>query len=181
VTPRVYIKGALIPFWAKRLCVGMLVLMVAANLYQAYPVMWKRTRGTPSLETLFLRLLQLDQQENQVSTKTYVFLTDENWNIDGLRLWPDLYNLPPAQAQLVRYEIKDGILPEQAAARMKEEDTLVVIQPWMDPGQSARLEAALVDMGKSGCAVRDTSKTDVRFTFWHASKWDPLCESVTKW
>lgn len=171
----------LTPAWAKRICVGMMVLMVAANLYQAYPVMWKRTRGTPSLETLFLRLLQLDQQENQVSTKTYVFLTDENWNIDGLRLWPDLYNLPPAQAQLVHYEVKDGLLPEQAAARMKEEDTLVVIQPWMDPGQSARLEAALVDMGKSGCAVRDTSKTDVRFTFWHASKWDPLCESVTKW
>jgi hypothetical protein len=167
--------------WARRVLAVMLVLMVSANLYQAYPVMWKRTSGTPSLETLFLRMLQLDQPENQVSSKTYIFLTDENWNIDGLRLWPDLYNLPPSQAQLVHYEVKDGVIPEQAAARMKEEDALVVIQPWMDPDQSARLEAALVDMGKSGCPVRDTPRTDVRFTFWHAPKWDPLCESVTNW
>jgi hypothetical protein len=169
------------PVQSNRLLVGLMVLVLGLNLYQAFPVTREITAGIPSMETLFLRLLQADASVQGGGARTYLFITDSLWGIDGFRLWTDLYNLPPSKAQIVQSVSDDGLFTSEAVDRIRNQETIVIVQPWMDQGKLAYLEAQIASLGKSSCVVRDTRKTDPRFTFWYSEKWKGLCDLATDW
>jgi hypothetical protein len=80
----------------------MLVTVVGLNFYMAYGLLRQRTIGVPSLEVLFMRLMQRDRDLYGDSLKTYLFLTTPDWDIGGFREMRDVYGLPASQAQLRR-------------------------------------------------------------------------------
>jgi len=157
---------------------ALLVVILSVNLYQANVLYANRTEGEPSLEVLFLRILQYDQRVDPEREKVYLFITEEKWGIDGLRTMQDVYKLPESQTQLVRVEVNSSDLPQSAITRIQEENTVIIIQPWMATKIKDQIEATLVDMGKVYTAVRNTPTSAPRFTVWYDVGFQSLYEPV---
>lgn len=159
----------------------MLAGMVSLNVYMAYDLSRQRTLGIPSLEVLFLRLLQREQKISSDFTLTYTFITDPNWGIDGIRVQRDVYDLPRSQSQLERVVAETPVLPPESLDKLANEDTLIIVQPWMSAELKTPVEQQLVEFGKLRCDVRDTPKNTVRFTMWVNEKWSVLCPWDGNW
>ncbi len=161
---------------------GLLLLAaLLLNVYMAYGLSRTRTEGTPSLEVLFLRLMQRNQTVYGDSVKTFLFITQDNWGIDGFRELRDVYGLPQSQAQLVRTAVAQPELTVDMLSLAMNENTLVIVQPWMEPGLREGVEALLDNLGKKRCVVSDTPKTSPRFTYWYSERWRPLCPQDGNW
>ncbi|HZU86105.1 MAG TPA: glycosyltransferase family 39 protein, partial [Anaerolineaceae bacterium] len=166
---------------ATALSVFLLVGVVAGNLYQAYDLSRQRNVGSPSVEMLFLRMLQRDEGFPDISRKSYLFLTEENWSVDGLLLLQEIYGVPASGTQLERVIVTDSELSPYLLARISDENVGVIIQPWMEEELSAQLEERLAELEKQPCMIKDTPKTDLRFTIWWSSRWIDLCPANGDW
>ncbi len=171
--------------WRASLAAGLSALlilaMIALNLYMAYSLSRQRTIGVPSLEVLFLRLLQREEQLRPDARLTYFFITEENWGIDGLRVQRDVYNLPRSQEQLMRTVIDAPALPLESIGILASEDTLVILQPWMKEELRLPIETQVSILNKQRCDIRDAPETDIRFTLWLNEKWWYLCPRDGNW
>jgi hypothetical protein len=157
--------------------IGILVVVILGmNLYQANVLFPNRTEGAPNLEVLFLRTLQNDQQADPQREKVYLFITESNWGIDGLRTMQEVYKLPESQAQLVRAEVDSPDLPQWALSRIQEENTIIIVQPWMEQDIKEQIEATLVEMDKVNCVVRNTESSAPRFTMWYSRGYEGICQ-----
>ncbi len=155
--------------------------MVSLNVYMAYDLSRQRTLGIPSLEVLFLRLLQRGYKIFPDSGITYTFITDPNWGIDGIRVQRDVYGLPKSQTQLDRVVLETPMLLPESAAKIAREDTLIIVQPWMSADLKLLVEEQLAALGKLRCDVRDAPGKDIRFTMWVSQKWEILCPWDAEW
>lgn len=164
------------------LAATLLVAMLAANLYQAYGLSRVRTRGTPNLEVLFLRFLQYASSAEHATNMHYIFITQPDWGIDGIRVMRDVYDQPASQTQLERYAmLSPSDLPEYAVQRILEEDTFVIVQPWMEEGLRQNVEHRLAELGKLPCPIQDVPQSEARFTLWFSSKWAWICPMNGVW
>ncbi len=168
------------PIPASSLIGFLLVVILGVNLYQANVLFPDRTKGEPNLEVLFLRILQHDQQVDPRREKVYLFVTDSNWGIDGLKTMQEVYKLPESQAQLVRAEVNSPDLPQWAVSRIQEENTMVILQPWMNQDIKEQIEATLVELDKVYCVVRNTPTSEPRFTLWYSRGYEDLCEHAQR-
>ncbi|HTX79153.1 MAG TPA: glycosyltransferase family 39 protein [Longilinea sp.] len=159
---------------------SFLVISLAFNLYQAYPLYRQSSSGSPDLEMLFLRLLQHDEVNDHGTAKTYLFITQPDWGIDGIRILQDVYSVPDSQSQLLRTAVETPDLPSATVERIKEDNTLVIIQPWMDETLRVAIEDELKQLGKSSCEVRDTPQTDPQFTLWYSPDMQGVCEEANQ-
>lgn len=164
------------PIPASSLIGFLLVVILGVNLYQANVLFPNRTEGVPSLEVLFLRILQHDQRADPEREQVYLFITESNWGIDGLRTMQDVYKLPESQTQLIQAEVSSSDLPQWAISRIQEENTMIIVQPWMTQEIKKQIEATLVDMDKVYCVVRNTPTSAPQFTVWYDSGYEDLCE-----
>jgi 4-amino-4-deoxy-L-arabinose transferase-like glycosyltransferase len=154
---------------------GLLVICLASNLYQAYPRYRISSTGSPDLEVLFLRMLQHDKIEDPGTPKIYLFITQPDWGIDGLRLMQNIYSLPDSQAQLLRVAVDNPGLPAGTAERIQDPNTLVIIQPWMDKPLRDAMENELRQIGKESCPVSTTPQTAPQFTLWYSPNLASMC------
>jgi hypothetical protein len=168
------------PIPASSLIGLLLAVILGVNLYQANVLHPDRTEGAPNLEVLFLRLLQNDQRVDPQREKVYLFITESNWGIDGLRTMQDVYKLPESQAQLVRAEVNSPDLPRWAVSRILEENTIVILQPWMTQDIKGEIEAFLEEMDKEYCVVRNTPTSAPQFTLWYSQGYEDLCERARR-
>ncbi len=150
----------------------MFIVALGLNLYQAYPLARDRMAGLQSLETLFLRTVQLAQRDEGSAPKTYVFVTDPSWSSVGIRMIPEIY---PVRAKIAEVVISDPSLPESAIPLIADRNALVIIKPWLDLAWQAALDPPLRALGKAPCPIRATNG-DVRFTLWHAPENEWLCQ-----
>lgn len=166
------------PVPASTLISFLMAVILGANLYQANVLFPKRTEGDTSLEILFLRILQYDQRADPEREKVYLFITESDWGIDGLRTMQDVYKLPHSQTQLLRAEVNSSDLPEWALSRIREENTVTILQPWMATEVKNQIEDTLVDMGKVNREVRNTPTSIPQFTVWYDLAFQDLFEPV---
>lgn len=166
---------------ATSLAVLLLLGVIVGNLYQAYTLSRHRNEGTPSMEMLFLRMLQREDGMPDVARKNYLFLTQENWNIDGLRLLQEIYGVPDSNAQMERVVVTDGNFSPYLEERIRDENVGVILQPWMEEELRTQVEERLAELEKKPCVIRDTPKTDTRFTIWWSAKWIDLCPANGDW
>ncbi|MCX6029692.1 MAG: glycosyltransferase family 39 protein [Chloroflexi bacterium] len=151
----------------------IMVIALGLNMYQAYPLARDRMAGFQSLETLFFRLVQRAQRDDQVlAPKTYVFITDPSWSSIGIRQLPLIY---PVQAQFAEVVIKEPNVPEANKATLADPNALVIIKPWLDPAWLKALDPPLRALGKVPCPIKTTTG-DTRFTLWHAPGLEWLCQ-----
>lgn len=154
----------------------LMIAVLGLNIYQSTHVFRQRTAGTPGLEALFLRMLQHDARQDPETLKDYLFITAPDWGIDGIVLLQDVYKLPPSPTQLHRVVAQSAELPADALPLIAEDDTVVILQPWMDEPVRLGLEARLAEIGRAPCQVRDIPQKDVRFTFWFTPALKGLCQ-----
>ncbi|GAP16346.1 ArnT family glycosyltransferase [Levilinea saccharolytica] len=166
----------------QRAVLGAVLLGVAAlNLYQGYGLSRLRTVGIPEIEVLFVRLLQRDHALFADANKTYLFLTEEDWGIDGIRVLRDIYRLPPSQEQLDRAVVTEPKFSPELAARIRQPDVLVIFEPWMNEDLVVALEGEMVRLGKYECPVQDAVWTPPRFDLWTSREWVALCPRDGDW
>jgi len=150
--------------------------VIALNLYQAYPFSRQRMDRYQTLEPLLLRTAKHAQDLEPGSPKTFVFITDLSWSIDGIRdNTQSVYSIPPSPLQLVRTKVSDSNLPESDRPLISAPESLVIIQPWLDAEWKSGLEAALRELGKVPCDIK-TSNGTVRFQLWHSEGLSWLCQ-----
>ncbi|NPV55360.1 MAG: hypothetical protein HPY76_01620 [Anaerolineae bacterium] len=149
--------------WGLAILLGSIAIL---NLLQTYPLAAARMVGDPNLEVLFLRWLQYDQQQPQRSSGVYVFITEEDWGIDGIRLLRDVYRLPESQAQLKRLVATGETLSESDLIRLADEDVFVIVQPWMAEDRRTAIEQHLAALGKRPCSIQNAPSVSPRFTLW---------------
>lgn len=166
------------PIPASSLIGFLMVVILGVNLYQANVLFPNRTEGDPSLEVLFLRILQYDQRVDPEREKVYLFITESDWGIDGLKTMQDVYKLPPSQTQLLRAMVRSSDLPQWVLSRIQEENTVIIVQPWMTQEIKNQIEATLVAMGKANRNVRNTPSSAPRFAIWYSRDYADLFEPV---
>ncbi len=152
-----------------------LSLIVGLNVYQAYGLFRQRWEGRGSLEVLFLRAVQWDARLDPDHNKLYLFLTEPRWGIDGLRLLRDVYGVPPSQEHLARVAVETPLLGPDVVSTIQREETVVIIQPWMEEGLRRSLKAVLRRLGKVECQVREGLLTRVVFSLWLSPAYRDLC------
>jgi 4-amino-4-deoxy-L-arabinose transferase-like glycosyltransferase len=152
-----------------------LAAMVGANLYQAVAVVRQRTEGHASIEVLFLRMVQREAREDPSWEEHYLFLTEPDWGIDGVRLLRDVYGVPTSQEMLDRAVVQSPVLEPEVARTIQEDNTVVIIEPWMEEGLRLGVEDSLRLLGKELCPVSDTPETGTVFRMWLSRPYDDLC------
>lgn len=165
-------SGGLLRGQGTGLAVLVFIAVLGINLYQAYPLARDRMTGFQSLETLFNRLLQRAQREEDMAPKTYVFITDPTWTSAGYRDIPDVY---PVRARFAEVVVTAPELPESAAPLIADRNALVIIKPWLDPAWQGALDSPLRALGKVPCPISATNG-DWRFTLWHSPGLERLCQ-----
>jgi hypothetical protein len=167
------------PIPASSLIELLLVVILGLNLYQANVLFPNRTEGNPSLEVLFLRILQYDKRVDPEREKVYLFITDSEWGIDGLRTMQDVYKLPESQTQLVRAQVNSSEVPQWAISRIQEENTVTIIQPWLSQDIKSQIEATLIGMDMLYKNVRNTPTSAPRFDIWYGRGYEDIFEAVS--
>ncbi|NTU75493.1 MAG: hypothetical protein HGA86_05165, partial [Anaerolineaceae bacterium] len=161
--------------------VVLLIAIVGLNIYQAYGVARQRTEGTPSLEMLFLRVLQRNQQMNLGDDFTYLFITSPDWGIDGFKQMQEAYRLPRASAQLQRVETSSEYLPADVIKRLEDNNLVIIVDPFMDEYKRNQISDELIARGRFGCALQDTPATQVvAHMFLHTDRQN-LCPLQGNW
>jgi hypothetical protein len=156
-----------------------LVFIGIANLVQVYWIFPQRYAGTQSLEILFLRLTQLADRGG--IDPVYLFITDESWSIDGLRVMQDLYHSPPSESQLDRVVMIGTTLEPEQLVKLQAPDTVVISQPWLKPEWLDTLTPIMLKVGKAACDIRDTAKSDIKFTAYFPQNMAYLCPFNGNW
>jgi hypothetical protein len=146
--------------------VSLLVLLVIAlNLYQAYPLSRWRMERYQELGTLWLRTLMRAQglpDPGRVS----VFLSEPGWSILPLAdLYRITYGLPASLSEVVEFSMTGPALPETARPVVSDRRSLVMIEPQLDEEWKRGLEQALQDLGKTSCDMK-TLRGSLRFKLW---------------
>lgn len=154
----------------------ILCLIGVLNLYQASGLLRLRYEGLASLEVLFLRLVQREARAGSVNSTLYLFLTQANWGIDGIRLLRDVYGVPASQDNLARMVVEAPSLAPDVADAITRSATVVILQPWMEQPLREALEAILRDLGKKECLVKEGPLTQrVVFSLWLSPGREDLC------
>jgi hypothetical protein len=169
------------PLVFKAFPVAIIILISGTNLLQANWVYPRLSAGTPSLEMLFLRLVERAERDPQARNSIYVFVTDESWGLDGIRLLQDLYFLPQSGYQLERIVMSRESLEWGELARLRAANTIIIVQPWMRPEWQAALTPILVEAGKQTCEIRDTADTAAIFTAYLPASQNSLCPINGDW
>jgi 4-amino-4-deoxy-L-arabinose transferase-like glycosyltransferase len=169
-----------------RLAIILLSLVLVGNLYQAYGLSFHRNEGRPSLEVLFLRMLQRDYDLTEgpmrdVPKRSYLFITDEGWDIGGLRVLQEVYGVPDSDTQLHRVPVDSGDIPTDLLEQIQDENVGVIVYPHMQEDWRISLESQLEEMEKHPCVIRNTPDTDPRFTIWWSERWSNTCPANGNW
>jgi len=157
------------------------VLGVGLGLYQAYVIVPARFTGISSLEVLFLRLMQRNEAPDMVSNRSYIFVTDADWGIDGLRDMREIYGVPRSQVSLGRVLMTGPELDDATRAWLAKPEVFAIVQPWINKDYVDALEAELYALGKKPCPVRETPFTDVRFVMWYSEDMQRYCPAGGHW
>jgi hypothetical protein len=153
---------------------GALGAIFILNLYQAYVVGYWRFAAQQRLESLYLRMAQSVQVVEGQKPKTFLFITDPDWGIDGMYMLQDVYKVPTSPSQLAVMTITGPELSEAERARAADPNTLVIPKPWLEPSWLDALSAELSSLGKQDCAVRtDAGQYFIRV--WLAPEAANLC------
>jgi 4-amino-4-deoxy-L-arabinose transferase-like glycosyltransferase len=152
-------------------------LIIIFNLNQAYSLSMKRSSGHQTVEVLFQRLVEdlLHEEPTSINPVTFLFLTDQQWGIDGFSMLQKVYGYPASKVHLQRIIIDKPLIPESANDFISERDTFVIIQPTLDDTWQQVLGIRLGELGKRACNVREYTRSDIRFIFWYSPDWQKLC------
>jgi hypothetical protein len=151
---------------------GVLIAVLALNLYQAYPLARDRNAGLQKLETMVFHMMQRAQREEPLDTKAFLFVTHPEWSSVGVAELPRIY---PVRAEVADVTLTEPVLSDAAKQLIARRNSVVILIPWLDPAWPPALAPALADLGKIPCEIRTTTG-DVRFTIWHSPDMEWLCE-----
>ena len=193
----------------QRTALLILLLITASNMLHAFYISPIRSDRYHSLEALHMRFVQDQSGRDELGNQgKFLFITDEKWNIYGFNSFRDAYQLPPAQAQLVRVPLYDEpfypleeriVLPEPPIVEEEEDEkthleleawafelatlpnTVVIVQPWLTESEHQAIALLLAETGKQPCPIKPTPFKDASFTMWlDASRMD-ACPSDGYW
>jgi len=157
-----------------------LVGVVFLNIVQAFPVSIRRSVGMESLEMLFFRLVQrsLEKQDDLNTPMTYLFITPENWGIDGFRSSQSVSDSPYFRIRLERLVINQQFLTEEAKTQIGDKNSLVIVYPRMDSSIINYLTGVIIETGKKPCSITALDG-NTRFVLWYSPQVEWICNLAT--
>ncbi|MGA9398247.1 MAG: glycosyltransferase family 39 protein [Anaerolineaceae bacterium] len=167
--------------YSKAILAAIMIVIVAANLVQVKWVFPRRYAGSQSLEMVFVRLTQRVDNDPLNAKPIYLFVTDEAWGIDGLRLLQDLYHSPQSKSQLDQIVMTGATLDASQLVKLKADNTIIIPQPWMKSKLSEALTSILIKTGKVVCPIRVAVDKDVKFTAYFPPNLAYLCPFKGIW
>ncbi len=155
----------------------MMTSILVLNLYLAYNLSLVRNNSNQTTEALFLRIAQDLQEFEPVRANpvTFLFLTNDQWGIDGLRTLLKAYTYPASSIALQREALDVPVIPEALKPTIMQRETAIVIQPDMSEEWKATLGTQLLALGKEACDVKEFTGRDTRFQMWLSPDLKALC------
>ncbi|MBI9050600.1 MAG: glycosyltransferase family 39 protein [Anaerolineaceae bacterium] len=190
---------------------GLMITIVALNLFQAYGMSPQHSKQYYSVESLLLRFFQQVERENVEKTLDFLFITDADWNIFGIRDMQHAYQLPPEDDQLQRSpifvddiepDLKDDPhwvalpIPENnmgrvepkmvkmedwALQRVQDHETVIVINPLPADEYRVVLENTMLENDRQICELSSGPDEGTRLTMWIHESWMWLCPVNGGW
>jgi len=162
--------------WIKtRLLSFMAVLLLGFNLYASYSVDISRSEQYHQLHPLLLRTMRQVEQRPGISVKTYVFVTDPSWNVDGVNFLVDVYQVPPSKSQVEMIVVDSPQIPEAHMDTLSDPDNVIILKPWFNHEWKIALEEVLIQSGRTPCDIQTTGG-EIRFQIWHLGDLQWLCQ-----
>jgi hypothetical protein len=191
-----------------------LIVVLSLNLVQAYWISSNRSDQYYSHESLTLRLMseiQRDNNGNRPTSVEYVFITDQTWNIEGIRHLQEIYDLPLSSSQLFRSPVYTDeekttlnytpvwetlpptMNPEEnknvismklehwVTEMIQQESTVIIAPPYLSDEEFARLEIYLNDNGRITCPIQVRPNSEVRLNVWFSKNWQSYCPENGNW
>jgi hypothetical protein len=158
-----------------------LVLIVSLNVYQAYQLSPVRSAGRQTPEVLFTRLIEELQTFETTSfyPKTFLFITDPSWSIEGYQLLSRVFDYPAALLDLQRAVVSGPQTTPTTDELIQQRNTLVIVQPGLNAAWAQEISAHLGALGKIPCEIKEYTGRDLRFVLWHHPDLTPLCQAVS--
>jgi 4-amino-4-deoxy-L-arabinose transferase-like glycosyltransferase len=157
----------------------MMTSIVILNLYLAYNLSLVRNNSNQTAEALFLRTVQnlQDFEPVRANPVTFLFLTNDQWGIDGLHTLLKAYAYPASSLSIQREAMDVPVIPEALEPKILQRETVVVIQPDLSEEWKAAIGAQLLALGKEACDVKEYTGRDTRFQMWLSPDLKALCQS----
>ncbi len=146
--------------WAAALAVILLL-----NLAGAYWLNGIRNTSVQSVEVLFMRLVQNLARQAPHEPRTFLFLSDSTWGVEGFTLFQRIYPQWLAGSAIIDADLS-GPLPQPALELAARNNTVVIETPSLPAGLSPAVRAAMQSAGKRRCYQR-TLDGQPRFSVWY--------------
>ncbi len=157
----------------------MMSVIIVLNLYLAYNLSLVRNNSNQTAEALFLRIAQdlQDFEPVRPNPVTFLYLTNDQWGIDGLNTLLKAYPYPASALNLRREALEVPVIPDALEPQILQRETVVVLQPDLSEEWKAALGMQLLALGKEACDVKEFTGRDTRFQMWLSPDLKALCPS----
>ncbi len=150
--------------WATRLALGAVLL---ANLYQAYPLSYRRMGRYQDIQQLFLRTASEVFARENASQARFVVINDPvTLNIPSIHSYFSVYRLPFRADQIVEIIAETASLDAETYRTIAAPAHFVIINPTLDPLLQEAYARHLAAVGKEACPMVNVVGRVV-FTLWH--------------
>jgi hypothetical protein len=160
--------------WFSLVLIGLFFsLLIGLNLYQAYPLSHVRLTTDQSFETQFVRMAKEVNTIEKRSTKTFVVIDNEKWDIVGLGMLQQVY---PEFAYIKIDQIKllEPDIPDEYALLLKDRNTFIIFSAGLDQSWLNPLDKQLRAYNKKPCTIPTYSGNN-HFTYFRDTSLMPDC------
>ncbi|MCW5876244.1 MAG: glycosyltransferase family 39 protein [Anaerolineales bacterium] len=148
------------------------VLILGLNIYQAYPLSYRRMTGYQNFEGLFLEIGR-EYLKTEPEGQILIVHELERLHIDSLTELFDIYQVP-YQAEQVSGATADELQQTHMRQIASDPGNIVVVDIRLPEEELQLAESVLAGLGKSACRVQHALGHD-RFILWHAPGLAALC------
>ncbi len=140
---------------------GIVLLVIGLNEYQAQRVSYALYGSRPPLESIFIRQAEEVERINPGNSRKYIFLTDTSWTPEGFMQFPILYSEILGGASISHVKIVDAEIPPSVYASVADPDAFVFLLPFSHPAWQRTIEDSLRKMGKNPCPIRTPEGVEI--------------------
>ena len=158
----------------KRLLSLVTILIVIANLYNAYVIDIRNMAQYHTLAPLFVKTVREIKANTELPPKSYAFVALPDWDSSGMSIIQRAYLIPESEKQLINLSLDGNQLPESTAELVKQRDFVVIVKANIDKNTLTQLSTQLRSWGMFVCEIRN-GKGTLAFQLWHSGDLAWLC------
>lgn len=148
--------------------IGILILAIIINTYQAIPLSYAHFADNQSPESLLIKAARDAEEDNPGSTKYFIFLTDTKETVEGFLRFQVVYPQYFHSTVIQERVLVDSTILEMDLPSLANPDSFIFLSNPSNPDWIDFNEGILIGMGKTPCYFNSYGKSNLLFLYSHS-------------